>query len=120
MTEIRDPNFADIFGDHPDLAVEQAPIAAFDMEGVFDDAPNDAGGTVVDSGARPPRFPGDTSELPAEVCWALQELVAAPHITEKSKKHWPVVLQYENMLRSRLAELGEVPQRFRTYRPIGW
>jgi hypothetical protein len=37
----------------------------------------------------------------------LQELVAAPHISEdKSKKHWPVLLQFEDILRSRLSELG--------------
>lgn len=53
-----------------------------------------------------PRFDGDTSALPPEVCWTLQELVAAPHLTDKAKKHWAIVLQYEQVLRSRLSELG--------------
>lgn len=72
-------------------------------------------GTHVER-AREPRFDGDTSELPPEVCWALQELVAAPHVTDKSKKHWPVVLQYEQVLRSRLAELGLVLEVNREHR----
>ena len=55
-----------------------------------------------------PRFEGDTSELPPEACWALQELIVAPHILEQSRGHWPVLLRYEDKLRSRLSELGLV------------
>ena len=53
-----------------------------------------------------PRFSGDTSELPPEACWALQELIAAPHVLEQSRGHWPALLKYEDELRSRLSELG--------------
>ncbi len=53
-----------------------------------------------------PRFAGDTSQLPDEVCWTLQELVAAPHVRQQSGKHWAVLIQHEDVLRSRLSELG--------------
>jgi hypothetical protein len=66
--------------------------------------------------ARRPRFDGDTSELPPEACWALQELVAAPHISDKTKHHWPAVRQYEEVLRSRLSELGLTLEINREYR----
>lgn len=75
-----------------------------DPDAVFDDAAPVAGVTA-DAGAGGQRFDGDTSELGARACWALQELVGAPHVSEGSK-HWPVVLQYEDALRSRLSELG--------------
>jgi hypothetical protein len=55
-----------------------------------------------------PRFEGDTSELPPEASWALQELIVAPHILEQPRGHWPVLLRYEDKLRSRLSELGLV------------
>jgi hypothetical protein len=62
-------------------------------------------GAVTEPGAGP-RFEGDTSELPPEACWALQELIAAPHVLEQSRGHWPAVLRHEDRLRSRLSELG--------------
>jgi hypothetical protein len=62
-------------------------------------------GTVTAPGAEP-RFAGDTSELPAEACWALQELIAAPHVLEQSRGPWPALLRHEDRLRSRLSELG--------------
>jgi len=40
------------------------------------------------------------------VCWTLQELVAAPHVRQQSGKHWAVLIQHEDVLRSRLSELG--------------
>ena len=46
----------------------------------------------------------------------LAELVAAPHVTEKSKRHWAVVLQHEEVLRSRLSELGLVLEVNREHR----
>src|SRR5262249_24107064 len=48
------------------------------------------------------------SQLPPEDCWTLQELVAAPHVREESRKHWSALLQFEDVLRSRLSELGLV------------
>jgi hypothetical protein len=95
--------FADLFTDAKvsvNQAVDLDPAEVFASSAAF--------GTSVDTGARVARFDGDTSQLPPEVCWTLQELVAAPHISEKSRRHWAVALQYEDVLRSRLAELGLV------------
>lgn len=62
-------------------------------------------GAVTGPGAGP-RFEGDTSELPPEACWVLQELIAAPHLLEQPRGHWPALLRHEERLRSRLSELG--------------
>jgi hypothetical protein len=53
-----------------------------------------------------PRFDSDTSELPPEACWALQELIVAPHVLEQPRGHWSALLRHEDKLRSRLSELG--------------
>lgn len=79
------------------------------------EAPPPRVGTHVEGDIQP-RFDGDTSALPADVCWTLQELVAAPHVTDKARKHWAVVLQYEEVLRSRLSELGLVLEVNREHR----
>lgn len=115
MPDADEPRFAEIFGDDavPDVASTSVTLEPGD---VFGDEDQTSVGSHVDSGDRPPRFDGDTSQLPAEVCWTLQELVAAPHISEKAKKHWPVVLQYEHQLRSRLSELGLVLEINHEYR----
>ena len=100
-----DPLFAEVFDDAL-FAETSAPVeSSLDPDEVFTDDATTVTGTHVER-AQEPRFDGDTSALPAEVCWTLQELVAAPHITDKAKKHWPIVLQYEEVLRSRLSELG--------------
>ncbi|ADG78677.1 hypothetical protein TPAU25S_01757 [Tsukamurella paurometabola] len=52
-----------------------------------------------------PRFDGDTSQLPNSVCYALQELIAAPHVSARSK-NWAVIEAEETLLRSRLSELN--------------
>jgi hypothetical protein len=52
-----------------------------------------------------PRFDGDTSALPNSVCYALQELIAAPHVSARSK-NWAVIEAEETLLRSRLSELN--------------
>lgn len=116
MPEDRDPPFETVFGD--DLFTDDAATvhSALDPSEVFIDAGEVTVGSHVDSGTRRPRFDGDTSELPAEACWALQELVAAPHITDKAKHHWLVVLQYEEVLRSRLSELGLILEINREHR----
>lgn len=62
-------------------------------------------GMVTAPGAGP-RFEGDTGELAPEACWALQELIAAPHVLEQSNSHWSALLKHEDRLRSRLSELG--------------
>lgn len=106
MTEPASPSFAEVFGQ--DLLTDEEPVGlTLDPASVFTDDAETAVGTRVDDGQQTPRFDGDTSELPAEVCWALQQLVAAPHVTQESKS-WPVVLDNETILRSRLAELGLV------------
>lgn len=116
MREDRDPPFGAVFGD--DLFINDTTTVhrALDPSEVFTDTGEVAVGSHVDSGTRPARFDGDSSELPAEACWALQELVAAPHISDKSKHHWPVVLQYEELLRSRLSELGLILEINREHR----
>lgn len=116
MRDDRDPPFQAVFGE--DLFTDSATTVhrTLDPSEVFTDSGDGAAGSHVDSGTRRARFDGDTSELPAEVCWALQELVAAPHITDKAKHHWPVVLQYEEILRSRLSELGLILEINREHR----
>lgn len=109
MTEPR--SFTSVFAD--DLA--EPDEASLDPSSIFADDDETPGGSHVDHGQRTARFEGDTSELPPQVCWALQELVAAPHVTEKSK-HWPIVEQYEAVLRSRLAELGLLLELNRDHR----
>ncbi len=54
-----------------------------------------------------PRFDGDTSQLPTPVCYALQELIAAPHVSARSK-NWAAIEAHEEILRSRLSELNLV------------
>lgn len=109
MSDVGQPAFEVIFDE--DLfagiaATEVREPAKLDPAEVFAGTAETSVGLRVGGGERRPRFDGDTSELPPEVCWALQELVAAPHVSEKSRKHWPLVLQYEDVLRSRLSELG--------------
>lgn len=52
-----------------------------------------------------PRFDGDTSQLPNSLCYALQELIAAPHVSGQSK-NWAVIEANEETLSSRLSELN--------------
>jgi hypothetical protein len=78
---------------------------AIDPAALFADSDGSAVGGVL-AAAPQPRFDGDTSQLPAEVCWTLQELVAAPYVSDRSRRQWAVVTQYEEILRSRLSELG--------------
>ncbi|MGE0295300.1 DUF4194 domain-containing protein [Pseudonocardia sp.] len=97
--------FAEVFDDalFPDADL---PAVALDPADVFDHDDATAVGTHVDGGSREPRFDGDTSRLPAELCWTLQALLAAPHVSERDRKYWPVLLQHGDVLRSRLSELG--------------
>lgn len=111
MPDPGQPSFSEVFDDA--LFAEPAPAGAgdtvrFDAAEVFAAADGASVGSLVEGRDRQPRFDGDTSELPPGVCWALQELVAAPHVSSKSARTWPVVLQYERELRSRLSELGLV------------
>lgn len=102
-----DPPFADVFGDLSAAAASQPPpLDAGEVAQMLATAGRRAG-THLDTGPPTPRFDGDTSELPAELCWTLQELVVAPHIGEGSRS-WAILLQHEDVLRSRLSELGLV------------
>ncbi|WP_433194591.1 DUF4194 domain-containing protein [Nocardia sp. CA-107356] len=117
MSDTTDPTFADVFGEDDSGEVSEASRgdpARLDPSTVFA-GDNDVVGSHVVVGECIARFDGDTSELPPELCWALQELVSAPHITEKSRS-WPVVLQFEERLRSRLSELGLLLEINREYR----
>ncbi|SFB53671.1 protein of unknown function [Amycolatopsis marina] len=117
MTDTDIPPFGDVFSD--DLFDEDdgttTTQVALDPSDVFDDT-HDGIGSRISDGDLHPRFVGDSSELPAEVCWALQELVAAPHVTDKSTRHWPIVLQFEDVLRRRLSELGLILEVNRDHR----
>ena len=128
MPDPGQPSFSEVFDDT--LFAEPAPAGAghavrFDPAEVFAAADGASVGSLVEGRDRQPRFDGDTSELPPEVCWALQELVAAPHVSSKSGKNWPVVLQYERELRSRLPSSEcvvrmTISPRRQTYRCTDW
>ncbi|SIS21399.1 DUF4194 domain-containing protein [Williamsia sterculiae] len=64
-------------------------------------------GTLGEEREAAPRFDGDTSQLPAPVCYALQELVAAAHVSGRSR-NWRTVEAHEEIIRSRLSELNLV------------
>jgi hypothetical protein len=110
MSEPTAPSFEDVFDDGLFTAEERASsqLSTTDLAGVFtEDHATHVGGHLGAQVPRP-RFDGDTSQLPPEACWTLQELVAAPHVREESKKHWSALLQHEDALRNRLCELGLV------------
>ncbi|MGW2659974.1 DUF4194 domain-containing protein [Nocardia tengchongensis] len=117
MSDTTDPMFTDVFG--ADIAGEgnegsHSDSARLDPNTLFAEDDDEVGSQLVD-GEHLARFDGDTSEMAPELCWAFQELACAPHITEKSRS-WPVVLQFEERLRSRLSELGLILEINREYR----
>ncbi|HEX2824567.1 MAG TPA: DUF4194 domain-containing protein [Streptosporangiaceae bacterium] len=107
MSDAAQPSFEDIFGEAfpSDGEVAPAGLASADLEEVLAIADDRHVGQVTAPGFGP-RFDGDTSQLPPEDCWTLQELITAPHVREESRKYWSVLLQHEGILRSRLSELG--------------
>jgi Domain of unknown function (DUF4194) len=116
MSEDPVPPFEDVFGDglFDDTGAPAGTVLSASK--VFQETSDAELGAHADSGVRIARFDGGNSKLPAEVCWALQELIAAPHINDKAKHSWSVVLQYEDVLRSRLSELGLIPEINREHR----
>jgi hypothetical protein len=108
MTETGEPSFAQVFDDglFTDSLLTEPGVRSLDPSEVFAGTADTAVGSQLAVSERTSRFDGDTSELAPEVCWALQELVAAPHVSDKSRKHWPIVVQHQDVLRSRLSELG--------------
>jgi Domain of unknown function (DUF4194) len=84
--------------------VGEGPAAALDPAALAQVGGGPLG--AVTAPGTSPRFEGDSSELPPEACWALQELIVAPHVLEQSRGHWAALLRHEDRLRSRLSELG--------------
>lgn len=109
MSDAAQPSFEDVFGEalFPADAVGDSGPTSADLEEALA-APGDYRVGKVPEPGFGPRFDGDTSNLPPEACWTLQELVTAPHVREESRKYWSALLQYEDILRSRLSELGLV------------
>jgi hypothetical protein len=109
MKEPAAPPFEDDFDDgsiFPAGESASPEVSSADLAEVFAKDGGTYTGSHLGSLPHRPRFDGDTSQLPPEACWTLQELVAAPHVREQSKKHWSVLLQHEDVIRSRLCELG--------------
>jgi len=98
------PPFADIFGDDLLPAGEAAPVP-LDPGVLAAIASSGPVGAVAVPGTGP-RFDGDTSELPPDACWALQELVTAPYLRREARRHWAALMAHREALRSRLSELG--------------
>lgn len=106
MSEAPQPSFEVIFGnDFLSDGVAPSGLTSADLEEALATADDRQVGHITVPGCAP-RFDGDTSQLPPEACWTLQELITAPHVREESRKYWSVVLQHEDVLRSRLSELG--------------
>jgi hypothetical protein len=107
MSDAAQPSFVDVFGEALLFDEEVAPsgLTSADLEEVLA-MPDDRHVGQVTAPGFGPRFDGDTSQLPPEACWTLQELITAPHVREESRRYWSVLLQHEGMLRSRLSELG--------------
>ena len=107
MSEAAQPSFEDVFGEAflSDGEVAPSGLTSADLEEALATADDRHVGQITAPGFSP-RFDGDTSQLPHEACWTLQELITAPHVREESRKYWSVLLQHEDILRSRLSELG--------------
>jgi hypothetical protein len=107
MSDAAQPSFEDVFGEAflSDEEVAPSGLTSADLEEVLATADNRHVGQVTAPGFSP-RFDGDTSQLPPEACWTVQELITAPHVREESRRYWSALLQHEDILRSRLSELG--------------
>lgn len=74
----------------------------------FDDLP-DVDLTVAPedlTSARVPRFDGDSSELPNQACWALQNLLTRRYLTKDDQPElWAWLIEHRRALASRLCEL---------------
>jgi hypothetical protein len=107
MSDAAQPLFEDVFGEAflSDEEVAPSGLTSADLEEALATADDRHVGQVTAPGFGP-RFDGDTSQLPPEACWTLQELITAPHVREESRRYWSVLLQHEGILRSRLSELG--------------
>jgi len=88
----------ELFGDD---AVTAPPVDLSHFS--FDQAP--PAGEIAGDVELQPRFDGDSGQLPAPVCYALQELIAAAHVSAKSR-NWRTIEVHEEIIRSRLSELN--------------
>lgn len=79
-----------------------------DLDGInFDDLP-EVGDTdlTVSPGERAPRFAGDTSELPNQACWVLQNLLTRRYLSKQAQRdQWAWLMEHRKVLASRLSEL---------------
>lgn len=108
MSNAPQPPFEDVFGEAllEEANAPGAPVlASSDLEEALG-APDEGHVGQVSVPGFTSRFDGDTSQLPPEACWTLQELITAPHVRKESRKYWAALLQQEDILRSRLSELG--------------
>lgn len=107
------PSFAAVFDEDgggeagTGLFATSPAVAAVDYSDMFAGS-GAAVGALPGHGEITARFDGDTGQLPAEACWAMQELIAAPYLGANSKKHWSAVMTYTEQIRSRLSELNLV------------
>lgn len=91
-------------GTSADTAARVSMVPADEYAG-YDDLPTAATHGRVD-GPRAPRFDGDVSAMPDRACWALQNLLTRRHISgDRNPQLWAWVIEYQDMLRSRLSEL---------------
>ncbi|WP_030167362.1 MULTISPECIES: DUF4194 domain-containing protein [Actinomycetes] len=89
----------DLFVDSPEAITEPSvDLSHFAFDG------SEPVGTISEARIDA-RFDGDTSALPAPVCYALQELVAAAHVSARSR-NWKTIEVHEEVIRSRLSELN--------------
>ncbi|MGY3555226.1 DUF4194 domain-containing protein [Williamsia sp. R60] len=89
----------DLFVDSPEAITEPSvDLSHFAFDG------SEPVGTISEARIEA-RFDGDTSALPAPVCYALQELVAAAHVSARSR-NWKTIEVHEEIIRSRLSELN--------------
>jgi hypothetical protein len=89
----------DLFVDSPEAITEPSvDLSHFAFDG------SEPVGTISEARIDA-RFDGDTSALPAPVCYALQELVAAAHVSARSR-NWKTIEVHEEIIRSRLSELN--------------
>ncbi len=107
MSDAAQPSFEDVFGEALVPGEDGGPsgLTSADLEEALAGADDRHLGQVTAPGFGP-QFDGDTSQLPPEACWTLQELITAPHVREESRKYWSALIQHEDILRSRLSELG--------------
>lgn len=105
MSEAPIVAFKDVFGQNTppqpdDSRGESALQRMLESEG------SDRTTEVAEDDTAAVRFEGDTSRMAPEACWAFQHLVAAPFLNSDQRETWAALIRYEELLRSRLSELG--------------